>query len=156
MGGQWSKVARRAALLWLLYNMYQSYRMLRRRERRVEAAASSPGEPVMTHRIVTRADYAGQLEAAAGSDWANVKAGVLEKSPPRMQRILAESCSFIGGPAAVMLQTAHPYIGVAVTRESNYKFHIHERFRKTFLYVFQIGLPILFFTRSMLRHTKMH
>jgi len=62
-------------------------------------------------------------------------------APPSVHKVMTESVGFLGGPAAALLQMAHPYVGHGILEHSAVKHDMLERFNRTFHFVFRIGTP---------------
>jgi uncharacterized protein (DUF2236 family) len=58
------------------------------------------------------------------------------EEPYEMRKIVAESISLEGGPAAVLLQLAYPAIGKGVHNQSDFTYRRIERGRRTVIYIY--------------------
>ena len=58
---------------------------------------------------------------------------------PSVHKVMPEVVGFLAGPAAALLQVAHPFVGHGVLQHSAVKSDIKMRFHRTFFFVFRIG-----------------
>jgi hypothetical protein len=66
--------------------------------------------------------------------------GLMSLAPPSVHTVMPEVVGFLAGPAAALLQLAHPYVGHGVLQHSAVAKDIRLRFHRTFFYVFRIGV----------------
>ena len=60
-------------------------------------------------------------------------------APASVHKVVPEVAGFVAGPAAALLQLAHPYVGHGVLQHSAVARDITARFHRTFFFVFRIG-----------------
>ena len=65
--------------------------------------------------------------------------GLMSLAKPSVHKIMPEVAGFLAGPAAALLQLAHPYVGHGILQHSAVKSDIKMRFHRTFYIVFRIG-----------------
>lgn len=128
---------RRAAAAWVAYNILQVYLRLRKRQRMLDAAKGRSSPPPNTEKKASRESYTALVDQMRASA-TQPDVGFLADDPHEARLQVAESCAFVSGGAAALLQSAHPYIAEGVTASATFKTNVRDRFHKTFLYVFRI------------------